>query len=705
MLDLLFAPRGVAVLGVSRDERKLGYGVARNLVQSGYGGALCFIHPTADRILDVPCCPALAAAPDPIDLAIIILPAEHVAAVLEQCGQRGIPWAIVMSGGFRETDRVGAEREQALIEIARRFGLRLIGPNCIGVIDTHTPLNTTFIQSAPQPGEIAFVSQSGALCQSVIEWGSGLGLGFSRIVSLGNQADVSEAEVLAALAADPNTRVITLYLEGVQDGLRFQQAAALAARQKPVIILKAGHTAAGQRAAASHTGALAGQDTGYDVVFARCGILRAPQIEALLDWARALAWCPPLRGPRVAVLTNAGGPGILAADAVEVNGLQLAQFSNQSITALRALLPLPASTHNPIDMLASAGAREYAGALRILLNDAGVDAVLIINVPPPLGDALPVAAAIAETGQGAAVPIVTALMGDALVQAAAQALRTARLPDYRFPDRAAAALGAQWRYAQALARPGYEPITLTDVDAAAAACHLHGEGWLDAGATSAVLAAYGIAGPREALASSIDEAVQAAEQIGYPVVVKIVSPDIVHKSEVGGVVMNVTDASTLRAVCQSMLAQIRACLPEANVQGWHIQQQVADGQEVILGMVRDAQFGALVMFGAGGVEVEGQRDVAFGLAPLSRSEAAAMLAATFAGRKLSGFRGAPPADREAVIDRLVRLAQLAIDFPQIAEMEVNPLRVLDDGPGAVALDVRVRLLASHEASVSIKAGP
>jgi acetyltransferase len=708
MLDSLFAPRGVAVLGASLDERKLGYAVARNLVHSRYRGALCFIHPRAARILGVPCYPTLAAAPDPIDLAVIIVPSENVPALLEQCGQRGIPWAIVMSGGFRETDRAGAEREQQLIEIAQRYQLRLVGPNCIGVIDTHTPLNTTFLQSAPQPGEIAFISQSGALCQVAVEVGSRQGLGFSRLVSLGNQADLSEAEVVTALADDPDTRAMTLYLEGVQDGRRFQQAALLASRQKPLVILKGGRTAAGTRAASSHTGALAGQDAVYQAVFDRCGVVRADHLDELFDWARALAWCPPLRGQRVAVLTNAGGPGILAADALEANDLQLAALSDQSIGELRAALPLPASLHNPIDMLASAGPREYAEALRIVLNDDGVDAILIVNVPPPLGEARPIADAIAALGQGARAPIVTVLMGDAMGSDAAQALRLAQLPDYRFPDQAAAALGALRRRAQWLAQPLDKPVVFSDVDHTAAAAstgkYARGEGWLTGAAAAAVLAAYGINGPREAVASTIAQAVRAADQTGYPVVLKIVSPDIVHKSEVGGVAVNITTAAALRRACRSLSANVRRLRPEAKLQGWLVQQQIGGGQEVIVGMVRDAQFGPLLMCGAGGVEVEGRRDVAFALAPLSRADAGALLDSTFAGRKLRGFRGSPAADREAVIDRLLRLAQLAIDFPQIAEMEVNPLRVLDEGQGAVALDARVRLSA-HEERTSIKAGP
>jgi acetyltransferase len=308
----VFAPRGIAVIGASRDRTKLGYGVARNLIASNYRGAIHFINPKADRILGQLCHPSIDAAPDPIDLAVVIVPAPQVPQTIDACGQRGIRWAIIVSGGFRETGRAGAELEEQIVAIAHRHGMRLIGPNCIGLIDTHVPFNTTFIKSVPNPGEIAFVSQSGAICQAVIDWGTGMGFGFSRIASLGNQCDLSEAEVITALSSDPNTRVITMYLEGVKDGAQFKQAVREAAREKSIVALKVGRTASGKRAVSSHTGALAGHETAYDAVFERYGILRANSTEELFDWARALAWCPPLKGDRVAVVTNAGGPGILA---------------------------------------------------------------------------------------------------------------------------------------------------------------------------------------------------------------------------------------------------------------------------------------------------------------------------------------------------------------------------------------------------------
>jgi acetyl coenzyme A synthetase (ADP forming)-like protein len=695
MLTSLFAPRGIAVIGASRDRTKLGYGVARNLVASNYPGAIHFINPKADRILGLRCYLSIDDAPDPIDLAVVIVPAPQVPQTIEACGLRGIRWAIVVSGGFRETDRAGADLEEQIVAIAHRHNMRLIGPNCIGLIDTHVPFNTTFIKSVPNPGEIGFVSQSGAICQAVIDWGTGMGFGFSRIASLGNQADLSEAEVITALASDPNTRVITMYLEGVKDGAQFKQAAGEAAREKSIVALKVGRTTAGKRAVSSHTGALAGQETAYDVVFEHYGILRAGNTEELFDWARALAWCPPLKGNRVAVLTNAGGPGILAVDALEANGLRLAAISDESVSALRSFLLPHAAFNNPIDMLASAGPHEYASALSVLLRDEGVDAVLVISVPPPIEDPTPVAEAIAVTAKDASKPVVVAVMGEATVGLALKVLRAFRLTDYRFPERAASALGALWRHAQWQARPADHPEIPADIDREAAAQCLASasDEWLTGTLAANTLETYRIWGPCEALVTSAEEAVQWAERFGYPVVLKIASPDIAHKSDIGGVALDLNDAEAVRAAFERITANAWRAVSEARIDGATIQQMLRAGQEVIIGAVRDEQFGPLIMFGAGGVEVEGQRDVAFGLAPLSHAEAEKMIEATFAGKRLRGFRGSAPSDREAVIDRLLRLAQFIADFPQVAEVEINPLRVMREG--AVALDVRIRVMRNE----------
>jgi acetyltransferase len=708
MLDTLFAPRGIAVIGASRDESKLGYGVARNLVGSGYRGGITFINPKADQILGRACYPSIAAAPRfaPIDLVVVIVPAAVVPQTLIDCGQRGVRSAIVVSGGFGETDRAGKQLEEQIFEIAQRYHMRLIGPNCIGLIDTHLPFNTTFIKSVPSAGEIAFVSQSGAICQAVIDWGTGMGFGFSRMASLGNQADVFEAEVIEDLAADPNTRVITMYLEGVKDGGKFIKAALKATSEKSVVALKVGRSTAGQRAVSSHTGALAGHEAAYDAAFDRCGVLRANNTEELFDWARALAWCPPMRGDRVAVLTNAGGPGVLAVDAIESAGLQLATLSDQTIAALKSFLLPHAAFHNPVDMLASAGPHEYAESLQLLKQDPNVDAILVISVPPPIESPTPVAESIAFVARNTDKPIVVAVMGEATVGGALKVLRAVRIPDYRFPERAASSLGTLWKQAQWRARPFHAPEKFYNVNRDRALQllneavtqnpkgfqNLSGLGRMIVGsAATTILQEYKIWGPCEALARSADEAVVWAQKFGYPVVLKVASSDIPHKSDIGGVALDLLDEEAVRHAFEKIMANARRARPDARIDGATMQQMVLHGQEVIIGAVRDEQFGPLMMFGAGGIEVEGARDVAFGLAPLSRSDAEKMIEATFAGQRLRGYRNIPAADREAVINVLLRLAQFAIDFPQVQEVEINPLRVMQKGQGAVAIDVRMSI--------------
>lgn len=693
-LAAFFRPRGVVVVGASTNPVGLGYGVARNLVEGGFPGAVHLVNPKGGTLFGKPLYRSVAEVPDPVDLAVVIVPAPATPQVLEACGQRGIRAAIVAAGGFREAGEAGARLEEQVVAVARRYGIRLIGPNCIGIIDTHLPLNTTFLAPPPPPrGEIAFLSHSGALAAAVIDWMQEQGMGFSRLVSLGNQADVSETDILPLVVKDPHTQVVTMYLESVADGRRFVEAARQASRQKPLVALKVGRYEAGQRAAASHTGALAGADRAFEAAFRRAGVLRANTLEEMFDWARALAWCSLPQGPQVAVLTNAGGPGVTAADAVEAHGLRLADLSPTTQARLRETLPPAASVRNPVDMLASASPEDYARSLRLLLDDAGVDMVLVILPPPPMFSAGAVARAMVPIIQTAEKPVVVTLMGDPLTREAQAHLRSARVPEYPFPERAAAALAALYRRAEALRRLEAEPLPVVGVNRDAARRALEGlaGGWLPPERVRALLTAYGIPLPAEGVAADAGQAVALAERIGYPVALKVISPDLPHKSEAGGVRLNLGDAQAVREGFAQMVATVRQAHPEARIEGALVQQMAPPGQEVIVGVVRDPLFGPLVMFGSGGVEVEALGDVAFALAPLTAPDREHLLTSTWAGRRLAGFRHIPPADREAVAEVLARLAQLAADFPQIAEMEINPLRVLAPGRGAVALDVRVRV--------------
>jgi acetyltransferase len=698
-----FAPTGVAVIGASANPTKLGFGIARNLTQSGYTGAIHFVNPGGGRLLERPVYRAVAAVPDPVDLAVLLIPAPMVPEALAAVGERGIRAAIIASGGFRETGPAGAALEDECLRVARDYHMRLVGPNCIGTVDTHLPLDTTFLPPpGPSAGDIAFISHSGAICAAVIDWARGQGFGLSRLVSLGNQIDVRETDMLTTVAADPHTRVITLYLEGVSDGRRFVRAARQVSREKPVLALKVGRFAAGQKAVASHTGALAGQESAFKAAFQRAGVIRAETSEELFDWARALAWCPLPAGRNVAVLTNAGGPGVTAADALEALGLQLAPLSEATQGALHDILSREASVRNPVDMLAAATAQQYAEALRIVLEDPGVDSALVIIPPPPMESAGGVARATIPIIYAATKPVVVALMGERMIQEAVEYFRAARVPDYRFPERAAAALAvladrADFVREQA-AQPYVAPVPPDGIhpDQAIRALAEFETNYPDRASlpvevVQELMLAYGLRLPRAEAAESAEDAAVLAAAMGFPVALKVIAPTIDHKSDVGGVLLNLDGPAAVRHGYTQIVDNVLAAHPDARIDGVLVQQMIPGGQELIVGAVQDPQFGAIVMAGSGGVEVEGLGDVAFNLAPLSPGEAEALLEATWAGRRLRGFRNLPPADRDAAMDALRRLAQLAADFPQIAEIEINPLRVLPDGAGVYAVDVRARL--------------
>lgn len=674
-----FQPKGVVIIGASTSPDKLGYGVTRNLVQSGYTGAVHLVAQKSGKVFGKKIHTSLQEIPDPVDLAILIVPTQATPQTIEECGKRGINAAIIVSAGFREVDEEGTKLERECVEIAQRHGMRLLGPNCIGTIDTHHPLDTTFLQPPmPDQGGIGFISHSGAFAAAIIDWARMQGFGFSRIVSLGNQADVNETDMLPMLANDDNTKVIVMYMESISNGKRFVQVASEITKHKPIIALKVGRFEAGQKAAASHTGALAASDTAFDAAFAKAGVLRAETAEQMFDWARALENCPLPKGNRIGILTNAGGPGVIAADSLEHHGLVLAQLADTTLKALSAILPSTANTHNPVDMLASASPSQYAECLNILLQDNGVDSVMVILPPPPMFKAEEVAKAVNEVIGNFEKPVVVALMGSTLVENASNEFRKMRVPTYPFPERAASALATLVKRASANGRPMLNDGLMVNRPSSVVGL-----------SSDELMQAYAIPTTPIKLAMDENEAIKIANELGYPVVMKIASPDIPHKSNVGGVLLNIKDDQELTSGFIQMVKNIATLFPPVQIDGVYIQRQIPDGQEVIVGMIRDKQFGALMMFGSGGVEVEGLKDVAFALGPLNQAEAEEMMRRTWAGRKLKGFRSIPPVDEEAVKDVLVKLSQLAAEHEEIEEIEINPLRVL--AKGAVAVDVRFKI--------------
>jgi acetyltransferase len=602
---------------------------------------------------------------------------------------------VIISAGFKEVGGEGAQLEQALRKRVRELGLRVVGPNCLGIIDTQSRINATFAAGTPTPGHIAFFSQSGALCTAILDWAIGNGVGFSKFISLDNKADCSEVDFIEALADDPETRVILGYIEGVEDGRRFMAAAERAGRVKPLIMMKAGGTPAGARAASSHTGTLAGSEKAFAAAFRQAGILRAESVEELFDWARAFAYQPLPDGPHLAILTNAGGPGIIAADAAERLGVPLAPLAPATVERLRAALPPTAALYNPVDVIGDADAPRYRTAVEAVTADPEVHGVLCLSTPQAMTDLGQVAEAVGEAAKGAGKPVFTAFMGEASLPKARAILRRYGIPQYPYPEPAVRAFHAMVRYRTWREREP-APVRRIEADLGAVARRIleaRRQDRHDLGEAEArqAIAAYGFRLPASVVARTVEEAVAAAEQIGFPVVLKIVSPEILHKTDVGGVRLNLRGADDVARAFAGIDASVRRFFPHAAIHGIAVQEQVAGGKEVILGMTRDPQFGPLVMLGLGGIYVEVLKDVAFRVAPFGPDEAEAMIREIRAFPLLRGVRGEKPSDLAAVVDALCRLSQLATDFPEILEMDINPLLVRPEGEGAVAIDCRLSI--------------
>ena len=695
MLEAFVAPKSVAVIGASRDPTKLGYGVLSNIIKSGFKGKVYPINPNAEEILGLKCYPSILSVPDEVDLAVIVIPAHLVLQAAEECGKKGVKGLIVISAGFKEVGKEGLEREKKLVEIARRYGFRVLGPNVLGLIDTVIPLNASFAASMALPGSIAFMSQSGALCTSVLDMSLVEGIGFSRFVSLGNKADLNEVDFLELWEEDPNTRVIAAYLEGVADGQRFLETARRVTRTKPILAIKAGTTGAGARAVSSHTGTLAGSERAYEAAFKQSGIIRARSVQDLFDLAIGFARQPLLEKNAIAIITNAGGPGIMAVDACERAGLGVASLSPETMAFLRENLPPAASILNPVDVLGDALAERYALALEAILKDQNVGGVLVILTPQVMTQVEETAEAVGRIASRYSKPVLASFMGRATTEKGARILREYRIPNYDVPERAVAVFKAMWEYRQWLRKPLPEYPTFDfDVETIRRTidqARKEGRLLLGDAEARAILEACGIRGPRTALARTPEEAVAIAEEIGFPVAMKIASPDIIHKTDIGGVRLNIQNPSEVRDAFDLLVYRATRYMPDATIWGCQVQQMVRGGREVIVGMSRDPQFGPLVMFGLGGIYVEILKDVAFRIAPISREEAEEMLNEIKSIQLLKGVRGQPPGDLKAVVDVILRVARLVVDFPEIVEMDINPLMVLEEGKGAMAVDMRITL--------------
>lgn len=693
----LFHPRSVAVVGVSRSREKVGYSLFANLASGGFPGPIYGVNPAGGEILGRPLFPSVDAIPGPVDLAVLAVPPAAVVATLPLLARKGLRAAIVISAGFSEVGGEGLRLTEALRAAAARIPVRFLGPNCLGLIDTRARLNASFAAGMPAAGDIAFFSQSGALGTAVLDWALGEGIGFSTFVSLGNEADITETDVMEHLAGDPGTRVIMGYVESIDDGVRFLRVARETTSRKPVVLLKAGSTAAGARAASSHTGSLAGSDKAYAAAFRQGGVLRAETVEELLDVAAGFAMQPVAGGDRLLVLTNAGGPAILAADLAERFGIPLAEVSPALRAHLKARLPPTASLGNPIDLVGDARADRYGLALEALRDDPGADIVLVLLTPQAMTQPNETAEAVVRTLAGSGKTAVASFMGDVSVRTARRTLTAGGIPQYPVPERAVRAIGAMTRYRR-LRRPpaeGTEEIRGIRKEAAAEAiraAQAAGRRALGDAESREILAAYGFVFPEQLLARTTRDAVRALEAIGGPVAMKIASPDILHKTDVGGVRLGLSSPGDVAQAFTAITTGARRRVPEAWIAGVTVQKMVPGGREVILGMSRDPQFGPLLMFGFGGIHVEVLGDVSFRLAAdFSRADASEMVREIRSYPLLAGYRGSAPADEDAVVDGLVRIARLSRDFPEIQELDVNPAIVLPRGEGMRAIDCRMTI--------------
>jgi acetyl coenzyme A synthetase (ADP forming)-like protein len=693
-LEKFFAPKSVAVVGASREKGKVGYAIVDSLVRGGFPGRLFPVNPKADEILGRKCYPDLAAIGEAPDLVVVVVPARFVTGIIQECHQVKAGAAIVITAGFKESGGEGKKLEAELLREVRSAGFRMIGPNCLGVMVPASRLNASFGGDLPAAGGIGYISQSGALLAAILDMANASGLGFSKLVSIGNKADVDELDLLQALGDDPDTKVIAGYLESITDGNAFVRQAEAISHKKPVLLMRSGGTDAGAAAASSHTGSLAGGETAYECVFERAGIIRCDSIRTQFDYAQAFAGQPLPAGPRVAVITNAGGPGIMAADAVEREGLTFAKLSDQTRQALASKLPAAANISNPVDVLGDALADRYQFALRTVLADPGVDLVIVLLTPQAMTEGAETARVVAEVAKAMpGKPVLGCFLGASKVADAVKILRAASIPQYTSPEAAVAAAKAMHDYVRWRQRPKRVvklfPVNRRKVERIIERHLRRKEREIGEMESKEVLEAYGFATPKGAVASTSDQAAGIAEQLGFPVVMKIWSPDIIHKSDVGGVRVGLGTASQVRDAFDLMMYRVPKKKPDAQILGVLVQEMCSGGQEVILGMHRDRRFGPLMMFGMGGVMVEVLKDVSFYLAPLTADEARQMLMATRTYHMLTGVRGREGVDIEVIAEGLQRVSQLVTEFPQIQEMDINPFVVGPPGTVPVAVDARI----------------
>jgi acetate---CoA ligase (ADP-forming) len=703
-LKLFLNPNAVAVIGASRRRGTIGGEIFRNLLNYEFAGPVYPVNPSAQVVQSVPAYPSVEAIPGPVDLAVIAVPGAQVLDVAEQCGRKGVRALVVISAGFSETGDEGRALQNELLRICRMTGMRLIGPNCMGIVNTDSSvrLNATFAPHAPLSGRVGFFSQSGALGLAIIEYANSLGLGISSFISIGNKADISGNDLLNYWEADEGTDVILLYLESFGNPRKFSRLARRVARKKPIVVVKSGRSSAGARAASSHTGALlAASDVTVDALFRQAGVIRTDTLEELFDVASLLANQPVPKGRRIGIITNAGGPAILCADASEAEGLSVPTLDPESKAQLRDFLPAEASVNNPVDMIASATADDYGKAIRVMAADPNVDALVVIFTPPLVTRAEDVARAIVDAAQSfkSIKPVVTVFLS---ARGVPDELRTAelRIPSFAFPEAAATALARVASYGEWRARPQSEPplfdgLRRDEAAAVIATALARGDGWLTAEETANLLCCYGLPLVEQKIVTTAQEAGLAAEQIGGKIALKAIAPGLLHKTEAGAVRLHLSGAKQVNLAAEEMAAKLSE--NGQSVTGFVVQRMTSGGVEMLVGIAHDPQFGPVVACGAGGVFVELMRDVSVRLTPLTSDDASEMIRSLRSYPLLTGFRGSSSCDIAALEECLLRVSTMVEDLPQIAELDCNPIVVREQG--ALILDARVRVSAPEPPSL------
>ncbi len=699
----IFNPKSIAVVGTNNVKGSVPYDILFNILKTEFTGIVFPVSPGEKSICSIKAYKYVLDISDPVDLAIIVFPSAVCHLALEQCGQKGIKGAVIISAGFKEVGEKGLERENKLKQIAEKYDISIIGPNCLGIINTDplVNLNASFARKMPEQGNIGFLSQSGALCTAVLDYALAKHIGFSKFISFGNKADISEIDLIYYLMEDEKTKVILLYLEEVTDGRALMQAARDVTRLsgKPVLLLKAGRTEAGASAAASHTGSLAGDDEIFDAAFKQAGIIRCGNIEEMFNIAIAFAYQPAPKSNRVAIITNAGGPGVLTTDAAIHDGLLLARFSEETTKEFKKYLPANANIKNPVDVVGDARADRYNIAMNGAFKEDDVDAVFVILTPQSMTDIETIAREVVKVSKQYSKPIYASFMGEADVAVGVDILLRNKIPHYILPESMCRSFSRVWRFYRDLDKDLHQPRFFADIETdtvrsilneAVLNKHLY----LSEIEAGKILKIYGLPVVSGNLATSPDEASVVAGNIGFPVAMKIVSDDIIHKSDVKGVVLNVNSTEEVRNTYFTMMEQVLKVKPEARIKGIQISKMILSGEEVILGIKRDPSFGPVIMFGLGGLYVEVFRDVSFRVAPVDDIIADSMIKEIKSFKILDGIRGRVRSDIPAIRECLLRLSQLALDCPQIKELDINPLIVLEETKGCYVADARIMLQTS-----------